>query len=225
MLNSDEMAKIINYYPVLEQLSPGLLQALVDSSYPIRAHAGQVLFDVDLPIQSFLMLTNGSVRVVWQSEDRELLLYRIQPGECCVLTICHLLDETSFPARAQAESTIAGVALPQPLFKQMVEESSLFCTFILHSLTFRLTEILELLTAQISTQLDQRLAGVLLSRGPLIEATHSQLADELGSVREVISRILKDFEKKGLIQLERGQIQILDKKSLEQMIRFGDSSH
>ena len=225
MLKPDEISKLIKYYPVLGQLSPGLQQSLADSSYPVRADMGKVLFDIDSPIQSFLMLTEGSVRVIRQGRDRELLLYRMQPGECCVLTICHLLGDTHYKARAQAESAITGVALPQSLFKQMMEESSIFSAFILHSFAVRLTSLLELLEAQISTQLDQRLARLLLSKGTLIQATHSQLADELGSVREVISRILENFEEKGMIQLERGQIRILDKRSMEKMIRFGDSGH
>jgi CRP/FNR family transcriptional regulator len=74
-------------------------------------------------------------------------------------------------------------------------------------------------------RLDERLAELLVSRGMLIKTTHSQLADELGSVREVISRILKDFEAKGLLKLDRGIIKIIDLESLRKLYNFRDLSH
>lgn len=88
------------------------------------------------------------------------------------------------------ESDITGVALPQPLFCKMWEQAPYFSYFIFHAFADRLTELFELLEANTFMRLDERLAGLLISRGTLIKTTHSQLADELGSVREVISRIL-----------------------------------
>ena len=202
----NEIEKLSLFYPVLGMLPSSLQRALLDSSYPVQTAAGKVLFDVDETIQSFILLTQGSIRVIWPEGDRELLLYRVQPGGGCVISICHLLGDTRYCARAEVESAIRGVALPQPLFREMVEQSPSFSYFILHAFSDRFTQLLELVERVTSMRLDQRLAGLLVSRGTLIHATHFQLADELGSVREVISRILKDFEAKGLIKLERGQI-------------------
>jgi CRP/FNR family transcriptional regulator len=184
---------------------------------------GEVLFDIGRPGQSFLMLTTGSIRVTRPSNEREILLYRVRPGECCILTISGILGGIQYPARAIAENNISGVALPTALFKQMVEQSPLFSAFIFYSLAARLSELLELVEAVTFMSLEKRLAGLLLTKDPVIQATHSQLADELGSVREVISRILKDFEGKGMVQLERGQVRILDKEALDKIAGpFGD---
>src|SRR5512141_685382 len=176
-----EIEKLTRFYPVLGELPSGLQHAFVESSYPIQASIGRILFDVDATIQSFIMLTQGSIRVIRPGIERELLLYRVQPGGCCVISVCHLLGDTRYRARAQVESDITGVALPQPLFCQMVEQSPYFSYFIFHAFAERLTELFELLEANTFLKLDERLAGLLVSRGTLIKTTHSQLADELGS--------------------------------------------
>lgn len=225
MLIQDDLAKLIQFYPVLGELPASLQYAFEQGCYPVHAQAGEILFDADSPGTSFLLLTEGSIRLLYPGIDRELLLYRLQPGECCILTVSHLLSETWYPVQAQVESAISAVAIPQPLFRQMVEQSPLFSAFLFHSFASRLTGLLDLLGAVATMRLDQRLAGLLLSKGTIIKTTHSQLADELGSVREVISRILKDFEDRELIELARGQIYILDKESLENLHHFGDSSH
>ena len=212
-----EIEKLTRFYPVLGELPSGLQYAFVESSYPVQASTGRILFDVDVTIRSFIMLTQGSIRVIRPGIERELLLYRVQPGGCCVISICHLLGDTRYRARAQVESDITGVALPQPLFRQMMEQSPYFSYFIFHAFADRLTGLFELLEANTFMRLDGRLAGLLVSRGTLIKTTHSQLADELGSVREVISRILKNFEITGLVKLDRNQVQILNQEALKKI--------
>jgi CRP/FNR family transcriptional regulator len=215
-----EIEKLTRFYPVLGELPSGLQHAFLESSYPVQASTGRILFDVDETIQSFILLTQGSISVIWPGIERELLLYRVQPGGCCVISVCHLLDDTRCRARGEVESGITGVSLPQPLFRQMVEQSPLFSYFIFHTFADRLTELFELLEANIFMRLDARLAGLLVSRGTLIKTTHSQLADELGSVREVISRILKNFENMGLVKLDRNQVQIVDQEALKKIARL-----
>ena len=215
-----EIEKLTRFYPVLGELPTGLQHAFLQPSYPVQASAGRIQFDVDTTIQSFIMLTQGSISVIWPGIERELLLYRVQPGGCCVISVCHLLDDTRCRARGQVETGITGVALPQSLFRQMVEQSPLFSYFIFHTFADRLTELFELLEANIFMRLDARLAGLLVSRGTLIKTTHSQLADELGSVREVISRILKNFENMGLVKLDRNQVQIVDQEALKKIARL-----
>lgn len=215
-----EIEKLTMLYPVLGELPAGLQYAFLDSSYPVQISTGGILFDVDTTIQTFIMLTQGSIRVVRAGIERELLLYRVQPGGCCVISVCHLLGDTRYRARAQVESDITGVALPQLLFRQMVEQSPYFSNFIFHTFADRLVELFELLEANTFMRLDERLAGLLLSRGTLIKTTHSQLADELGSVREVISRILKNFEIMGLVKLDRNQVQILNQEALKKIARL-----
>jgi CRP/FNR family transcriptional regulator len=221
----DEIERLTKFYPVLQQLPASMQHAFLERSYPVHAATDAILFDVDTVIQSFLLLTEGSVRVIWPGHERELLLYRLAPGSCCVISICHLLDNTRYRARAVVESAMRGVALPQSLFLSMVEQSPAFGFFILNVFSDRYTQVLELLERVTSMRLDGRLARLLVYRGPVIRTTHLELADELGTVREVVSRILKDFEARGLIKLERGQIEVLDQGLLQQIFQVHASRH
>jgi len=214
MLMSDEIDKVVNYYPELTYLPPELKLAFVNSSSLFHAELDADLFDFSSLVQSYVMLTSGTIRVTQQGKGREIVLYRVHPGGYCVLTVCNILSETIYQTISTAETEICGVAIPTTLFKQMIEQSPTFCMFIFRSFSVRLSGLLGLIDEINFMQLDERLAGLLLSKGCVIKTTHSQLADELGSVREVISRILKGFEIRGLVKLDRNQVKILDQEAL-----------
>ncbi len=220
MLVSDEIDKVVNYYPVLSEIPPELKLAFIKSSFTFQADLGVNLFDFNSLVHSYVMLTSGTIRVSRQGKGREILLYRVAPGEYCILTVCNILCETLYQMISTAETEIRGVAIPSMLFKQMIEQSPTFCNFIFRSFSSRLSGLLDLIDGITFMQLDERLAGLLLSKGSVVKTTHSQLADELGSVREVISRILKDFEIKGLVKLDRNQVLIVDHEALEKIAQL-----
>jgi CRP/FNR family transcriptional regulator len=225
MVNPAHIVDLLAFYPILRDLPPGLQHGLIDSGIPVVAETERVLFDTDETIQSFLMMVEGSIRVTRPVSDREFLLYRVHPGECCIVSTCHLLGDTRLRVRAQVETPVSGVALPQAFFLRLVNQSPPFNVFLFRSFADRLVGLLDLFEATTTQQLDVRLAGLLLSKGNVIRTTHSQLADELGTVREVISRILKDFEVRGLVDLERGHIHILNEEELRKLAGFRDSGH
>jgi CRP/FNR family transcriptional regulator, anaerobic regulatory protein len=220
MLTSDEMNKVVNYYPVLSGLPPELKLAFENSSSRFHAKLDAHLFDFSALVQSYMMLTSGTIRVTRQGRCREIVLYRVQPGENCILTVCNILSETLYQTISTAETEICGVAIPATLFKHMIEQSPTFYMYIFRSFSGRLSGLLGLIDEITFMQLDERLAGLLLSKGSVVKTTHSQLADELGSVREVISRILKDFEFKGLVKLDRNLVQTVDQEALKKIARL-----
>lgn len=217
MIEDMELARLVKLYPILQELPPRLQHSLYDSGYTVHLKAGETVFDAYRPLMSFIFLTSGSIRVIRLGQEREILLYRVQPGETCILSVCHILSGMQYQARAFTELPVTGVAIPQALFTQFVEGFPLFCSYLFRSFSERLVDLLALLEAVSFNRLDQRLAWLLLSKGITIQATHSQLADELGSVREVVSRILKEFENKGLVKLERGKVRILNRSALEKI--------
>jgi CRP/FNR family transcriptional regulator len=217
MIEGTNLARLVEAYPILHEIPPRLQRALSDSSYPIRLKAGEVLFDGARPPQHFVFLIAGSVRVMYLGQEREMLLYRVQPGETCILSICHLLVGMPYSARAITEQAFVGVAIPEKFFTELSGASPIFSAYLFRAFSERLVELLALLEAVSFGRLDQRLAALLLSNEITIQATHAQLAHELGSVREVISRILKEFERRGLVQLERGQVRILNRPALERI--------
>ena len=225
MFTQEEFEEYTRFYPVLRELPLGLQQELLNSSHRVQAAAGEVLIDFDTVIQSFLLIIRGSIRIMLPGKERDLLLYRMEPGICCVFSICHLMGGTQYRTRAEVETPIQGIALPRSLFEHLMEQSAPFRSFIFQTFTERFTQLIELVEEITSMRLDARLAELLLSRGPVVQTTHSRLANELGSVREVISRILKDFETKGLIKLGRGQIQVLNPGRLKNLYWSGYPGH
>ena len=172
------------------------------------------------------MQVSGTIRAFsYDGNGREILLYKLVPGPACILTTCCMLGDARYPAAAMAEEDIRGVALGLPLFKRLVAESEAFRTFVFNFFAQRVTEIMGLVEQLAFQRLDQRLAALLLTKHDRFEATHEQLADELGSVREVVSRLLKHFEHQGILRLGRGRIEIVDRTFLRKKSAHGDSSH
>jgi CRP/FNR family transcriptional regulator len=227
MIRHSEFVKLVDVYPEVGSLEPWLQRALLHEGTRVNAHAGQVLFEVGSPCRSFLLLTSGSVRVIRPAAvAREMLLYRLGPGDICILTISCLLGEANYPARAVVETNLAAVSLSGELFELLVTHHKPFRQSVFHSLAERLTVLVDLIETVAWRQLDSRLAALLLAKDVDFQTTHEMLANEVGSVREVISRILEDFEAKGLLKLTRGRIQILDKAGLRKIAEpLGDSRH
>jgi CRP/FNR family transcriptional regulator len=218
MLSEHQQIELLAAYPVLRLLPPQVWRIVGSEGKVVSLLAGSMAFDEASPCQSYLMVTSGAVRVVKPvSNGRELLLYRVQPGESCILTVSCLLGECSYQARGSVEADLACVVVPRSVFLQMVEQSPEFRTYIFRFFGERVTHLMELIEAVAFRKLDHRLAEFLLKKGPAIEITHQSLAVELGSVREVISRILEEFRAQGIVQLDRGQIYILDKQALERL--------
>ena len=113
--------------------------------------------------------------------------------------------------------------IARPVFLKLIGQSSEFRAYIFRFVGERVTQLMELIDAVAFHRLDQRLATLLLTQGPVIATTHQNLADELGSVREVVSRILGDFQAQHLVQLDRGQIFVLNMEALQQ--RAHSNSH
>jgi len=221
MLNPADLAQLQQSYPVLSELTNGLAARLVQETTPVQAPAQQVLFNVDSPCHHFLALTSGVVRVVRPvSSGHELLLYRLQPGDSCILTTACLLGQTRYTARGLAETDLAGFRFSHALFISLIEQSSPFRTYIFQMFATRVTQLMELVEEVAFQKLEQRLAAALLSQGPTVQTTHQKLADELGSEREVISRLLEGFQTRGTVALRRGQIQVLDESALARLAQL-----
>ena len=159
----------------------------------------------------------GSIRVSKTSANgRELPLYRVTPGETCVISSSCLLGNEDYNARGIAETETEMVMLPQADFNALLAEPA-FRGFVFHLFADRIADLMQLIEEVAFHKLDQRLATLLLGKGRLVHTTHQHLADELGSVREIISRLLKGFAAQGLVKLSREQVEILDPAGLRRI--------
>ena len=218
MLSQVELDNLVGLYPVLGQLSPMDRTALRSELQPVRIAAGTVLFDLDSPCTLFLLLAAGSVRVVKPSlSGREIVLYRLEPGDSCILTVSCMLGESKYPARGVTESEITAYIVTQQIFQRLLADSAPFRAFVFRYFSARISDLMQLVEEVAFGALDQRLANLLVEQGPVLEITHQQIADELGTVREVVSRRLKLLEQQGLVRLKRGQVEVLDLKRLSRV--------
>jgi CRP/FNR family transcriptional regulator len=204
-------------YPVLSELPTTLCQQAIDQAQRLTVPAGTVVFDEHQPCQGFPFVISGGIRVIKPAANgRELPLYRVLPGESCIITSSCLLGHTDYNARGVAESETALALMPRPLFDELMGQPA-FRDFVFHLFSERIAELMQLVEEVAFRKLDQRLAGLLLGKGRVIRATQQQLADELGSVREMVSRLLKGFAEQGLVRLSREQVEILDPAGLRRL--------
>jgi CRP/FNR family transcriptional regulator len=196
---------------------PAWKQALSEVS-EITVAAGTVLFQSGDTCKNYLFLCSGSVKVISLSpEGREVVLYHIGPGQTCILTSSCLLGDAEYPAQGVAEQEVHAAAMPREVFNRLLSESAGFRRFVFGQMGNRMAKLMYLVQEIAFDRTHVRLAKKLQAiAGPdgTAHLTHADLAVELGTVREVVSRLLKDFERKGLVQLSRGGIRILDANAL-----------
>ena len=212
---STTRALLLARFPVLAELPAARLAELLAAAPLRRATAGSVLFEPSMPCEGFPLVLEGSVRVSKTSPSgREIVLYRVSPGEACILSGGCLLSETTYAARGVAESDVTLLPIPAHLFQELILQHPPFCHFVFDMYGARLAEVMELVEEVAFRKLDTRLARLLVQRGPVLSATHQNLADELGSVRVFVSRLLGNFEESGWVRLERERVTVVDPKAL-----------
>ncbi len=213
-------ALLLARFPVFAQLPAALLDELLRDAPLRRAPAGTVLFEPNQPCEGFPLLLEGSVRVVKLSPaGREIVLYRVSPGEGCILSGGCLLGQHGYAARGVAESDVALLRIAPAAFNHLIVQFEPFRRFVFDMYGARLAEVMELIDEVAFRKLDTRLARLLVQRGPVIEATHQNLADELGSVRVFVSRLLRNFEERGWVELARERISVVNAKALLEFSR------
>ena len=216
MLSGDIRTRLLQFYPALATLPAAELDTLLANAMVMVIPDGTVIFDEDQPCQGFPLLVSGSIRVLKASPNgRELQLYRVSPGESCILTSSCLLGHTRYHARGIAESALEMVLLPAPSFHSLLGKHEAFRNYVFHLFSDRLTDLMQLVSAVAFQKLDQRLAVLLIARPSPLHTTHQALADELGSAREMVSRLLKGFAEQGWVKLAREQIEVTDKTALK----------
>jgi len=218
MLDGRTQERLLQLYPMLAQLPAAQLEEVRANATVIRVPEETVIFDEDESCKGFPLLLSGSVRVIKAGANgRELLLYRVCPGESCILTSGCLMGHTHYRARGIAEEATDLVALAPATFAKLLSTHEPFRNYIFGLFSERLTDMMELVSAIAFQKLDQRLAALLVSRPSPICTTHQALADELGSVREIVSRMLKQFAEQGWVRLGREQIEVTDAHALRRL--------
>ena len=221
MLDNNTQSRLLQKYPMLRELPVADQAELTAAASSVQISAGTVIFDEEQACHGFPMLLSGNIRVVKTAPNgRELQLYRVMPGESCILTSSCLLGNTRYHARGIAEQPLEMVLLPAAAFHALLEKQEAFRGHVFHLFSDRMTDLMQLVSAVAFQKLDQRLATLLVNKSNPVHATHQALADELGSAREIVSRLLKGFAEQGWVRLGREQIEIVDAAALKRFSSF-----
>lgn len=207
----------IDQFTGLGGLAGDVRDTLHKASMVVALPAGSRIYGPGQAPQAYLLLLDGSVRVQQVSEGgREIVLYRVSNGESCALTTACLMSYEDYPAEAIAETDIRAVAIPRAVFDDLIGRSGEFRRFVFQAFSSRLTDLFRIIEDVAFARVDLRLAHKLieLARAGEVTATQQQLAAELGTAREVVSRTLGEFQRRGWIILGRGHITIVHASAL-----------
>jgi CRP/FNR family transcriptional regulator len=219
MLSSEILDQGRAAFKVLGWLEPKFLEQLRSEGQEVTLPDRTCLFRQGDRCEGFGFVLDGNVKVsVFSSSGREMVLYRVRPGETCTVTVSCLVNDRPYPANGIVEETLAAISIPRSLFNDLVDESRVFRRFVLEIFSAKVTDLMMMINEVAFNKLDQRLAARLLELGPVVAMTHQELAAELGTSREIVSRLLQNFADEGLVTLGRKRIAIENAATFKGMV-------
>ncbi len=219
MIDDLQFDRIAKALPVLQLADSVFTREFKQKAFFAHIPAGHDVFLEGDRVEAIALLISGVVRVYKIGETgREITLYRFGNGSSCILTANAILSQRTFPAVATVEQEAEAVMIPADTFRDWVRRYDLWREFVFDLLSQRLSTVMAIIDEVAFHRMDRRVAAFLLSQGknknPL-RITHQEIASELGSSREVISRLLEDFVSDGSIRSGRGTVEVLDFELLE----------
>lgn len=211
-------ADILTSFPQFVRFDRDSLRLLEQTARKAALPAGTVMFQDGTECANYVLVMEGSIRVQKVAENgREIVLYRVESGQSCVLTTNCLIAREDYSAEGIAETDIRALILPATTFRTLLGLSEAFRDFVFSAYATRIADLLMLLEEVAFGRIDTRLAAWLRQHADAsggIKSTHQDIATELGTAREVISRQLKEFERRGWVELHRGWVAVTDKAGL-----------
>ncbi len=222
--NAATRERLLALYPAVAELPAVLREGVLgQQAQVVQVAAGQRLFDEGGPCRGFPLVVAGEVRVARGSaQGRSLELYRITAGELCIASTACLFGQGPLPAHAVATQPCTLVVLDPSGFAQWCAHEP-FRRYVFGIFAERIAELMALVEAVAFQRLDQRLAAALLGHGSVVQTTHQALADELGTVREIVTRLLRRFDRAGWVRVGRERIEIVDAAALR-ALAAGDAA-
>jgi CRP/FNR family transcriptional regulator len=208
-MTSNEFTKL---FPVLASSRDSLVKELLAMSRVQDVPAGSRLYAEGDACAAIAFVLDGELRVYKIGESgREITLYEIGRGETCILNASCILSGTSYPANAMTLTPARIMLIPSTVFRRLMGEHEDLRTFVFSLLSQRLSTVMELVEEVAFGRMDGRLMDYLVEKAGngQLETTHQKIANDLGTSREVVSRLLKDFKRKGRVKLGRNEITLL----------------
>lgn len=211
-------------FPFLNKIKPAILKKFMENIKILKYPKDTVILEEGSSCTNIVLVLHGIIRVYKVSpEGKEITLYRLNNGETCVLSVSCIMGNMHYPATAVVEDEVILGIIPAKFYKDLFITEPACQEFIFNSISTRLQEVMALIDEVVFKNMDERLAGFILQNldknddEVKVHLTHEKIAIELGTAREVISRLLKDFEKKNIVSLSRGKIIIKNKELLKKI--------
>lgn len=220
MEKCDASAKWLTKFPELAVIKDTGHGKWLDSAQLLRLKKGSRVYEDGAPCDRYLLVLEGSIRVQKVTPGgHEIVLYHVGPGQACELTTACIIGGRKYPAEAVAETAVRVLSLPRSHFDELVNECPPFRDFVYRHVERGITELVSLVEEVAFGHMDSRLAQCLLRQAEesVVALTHQEVAAELGSVREVVSRLLKKFERQKWVRLHRGRIDIINRDALREI--------
>lgn len=220
--------RVMEQYEFFGKADPALQSEMLRVANEAKMPEGTILFDRGGACNYVALVGSGAIRVYIANENtgREITLYHVGPGETCPINLLSSLLAKPVPATAIVASDLHAVTLPVRDFKKWMAQDDRVRDFMIEGLAGRYVEVFQQIHEISFGKLDQRLAGFLIENfsdstdsPPVVVATHEQIASDLSTAREVVSRLLREFERMGAVDLGRGRVTLRDRQLLESFHR------
>ena len=214
-----DVSNFLELFPVLKEADSSAKKEFSQTARFQNIPAQKIIYHTGDECKYFALVISGSIRVFYNTPTgNEATYYRVKKGECCVLTASCLMNGTTFPAIARAEEDVQALILPSSIVREWTHKHKVWSEYILSIISSKMTKIATTMNHLTFCTLNCRIASVLLEKSEkssTLKITHNEIALEIGSAREAVSRTLKEFEKKELIKMARNTIEILNPSGLK----------
>lgn len=216
----DKLSTINELFPFMNQLTIEQKKQVDEKSLVVKYEKGKILMNEGMACNGAIFVLEGSIRIYKVSEEgKEITLYRVEKGQTCIMTVSCILANVDYQAIAEVEEDVSLLMIPSDIFLMLFSSSIPIQQFVFGTLSTRMTEVMMIVEEVAFKSMNTRISSFLLEQvekqnTKTIKITHEKIALELGTAREVVSRVLMDFQKKGAVEISRGQIKLKDKHLL-----------
>jgi CRP/FNR family transcriptional regulator, anaerobic regulatory protein len=223
MLNDNDINLLMKHLPFLKQLDEADCRSIVMTGSKSAYEHGEIIQSREKECSGLVIVKSGQLRAYFESEDgKEITLYRLLSGDICILTASCVLKNITFEVTLEVEKKSEVYFIPAAVWEKLAKKNNAVKEFSMELVNERFSEVMWVMEQMVSKNMGQRIAAFLLEQSALeksetLTMTHESIAKNLGTAREVISRILKYLENDGVLKLSRGQIKLINLKKLKAM--------
>lgn len=214
---------ISGYFPVWNQMTPEQRELLTSSARRRSVKKGTILHSGSADCLGLMLIISGQLRAYIVSEEgKELTIYRLFELDTCLFSASCIMQSIQFDIIIEAEKDTEVWVIPPQIYLSVMNESAPVANYTRELMSSRFSEAIWLIEQVMWKSIDKRLAGFLLEESRLegtrvLKITHENIANHMGTAREVVTRMLRYFQNEGMVRLTRGTVEILDEKALGEL--------